>query len=280
MPSIEDIKIQLEDVNALRLLSNALLEISSVKIKSLRRDFETNQNFYEEINELYDIVKASAQDARDYKKKKEIGEGKEIHVAITSNKRFYGNLNSTVMDYFVSEMKSDKTEYLVIGNTGRHYIEQMETKPKCTYLSFKNDYPTTLETDVFLHKVSAYNKVILYYPKFVNIFKQEPTTNDITHTLNTDEVRVTDEGIKRIFEPELSYIFEFFETQVRNLLFMRIMLESELSRTAARLVKMNTTENRASKVIEEKNAELRKENMVTEDVRLLETFSSAGKWKK
>jgi len=58
------------------------------------------------------------------------------------------------------------------------------------------------------------------------------------------------------------------------------MLEAELSRTAARLVKMNTTEDRAEEVIVEKRQELRKEVMVLEDIRLLETFSSRVSWKK
>ena len=72
----------------------------------------------------------------------------------------------------------------------------------------------------------------------------------------------------------------FFENQVRQLLFNRIMLESELSRTAARLVKMNSTEERAEGIIQEKRRVLRKETMVIEDIRLLETFTSTVQWKK
>jgi len=43
---------------------------------------------------------------------------------------------------------------------------------------------------------------------------------------------------------------------------------------------MNSAENRASELIEEKENELKKETRALSSMRLLETFSGLSKWKK
>jgi len=279
MSTIEETKRELQDVEILRGLSSALLEIASIQIRSLRESFETNKVFYEDVSDLYRLVKLSAK-KRNYREDREIDSGREMHVAVTSNKRFYGALNRTVMDSFVGSIEEGDKDFLIIGYTGKHLVENTEYQKYCGYLSFKNDYPIPKEMEVFLERVRPYGKVILYYPKFVNIFRQDPILTDITYTTELDEIEVGDNIIEQIYEPELPHILTFFESQVRRLLFTRIMLESELSRTAARLVKMNSTEDRAEVVIKQKKQDLRKETMVLEDIRLLETFSSRVSWRR
>lgn len=280
MPTIEALTKELEDVGTLKLISNALLEVSAIKIRTLRDDFERNQTFYTEMSDLYNIVKSSAVNVDDTLNKKKTAS--VITIAITSNQRFHGSLNKIVMDEFVKKIESDRNgAYLVVGHTGKEYLEGVGHKSRIDYLTFKDDYPTFKETELFLNSVKKYDKVVLYYPKFTNVFIQENEVVDITHTPETQSKKVVpEEDLENIFEPELSEILTFFETQIKKLLFMHIMLESELSRTAARLVKMNSTESRATKSIEEKKAALRKEEMVINDVRLLETFSSILQWKK
>lgn len=280
MPTIEALTKELEDLGTLKLISNALLEVSAIKIRTLRFDFERNQEFYSEMSELYSIVKSSAikvGSSSDKKKSDSV-----ITIAITSNQRFHGSLNKIVMDEFVKKTDEDGGgSYLVVGHTGKEYLSGIDKNLNVEYLVFKDDYPTVKETEMFLNKVKEYGKVVLYYPKFTNVFIQENEIVDITHTPDIAKEGALSEGdLENIFEPELSKILEFFETQIKKLLFMHIMLESELSRTAARLVKMNSTESRATHSIAEKKALLRKENMVINDIRLLETFSSILQWKK
>lgn len=280
MPSIEKIKTELEDVRILKGISSALLEIASIRIRGLREEFERNQTFYAEVSELYRDVKLSALH-RNYDVDADHFGGKEIHIAITSNKRFYGSLNRTVIDHFNDHIvDASENTYLVIGNTGRHLMEGSDHRKQVEYMSFKDDMPTPTETEVFLERTKQYDKVFLYYPAFTNIFKQDPEMTDITYSTTVDDFENSGEVIEQIYEPELTHILAFFESQVRRLLFTRIMLESEVSRVAARLVKMNSTEERASTAMQEKSSALRREFMIVEDIRLLETFSSAVQWKK
>lgn len=280
MPEIESIKKELKDTETLRSISSALLEISSTRIKSLRINFEKNQSFYREISNLYNLVKLSAIKQQYKIDEKKINTSK-IFIAITANQRFYGSLNRVVMDAFMNDLSKEKhTNCLIVGNTGKRYIEEMGHSIDCEFISFKNNYPTPREIAVFLEKVKEYGQVILYYPKFVNIFFQEVQATDITHTPKQTKESKEELNIENIFEPELPFILEFFETQIKKLLFTHIMLESELSRTAARLIKMNSTESKATEAIKKGKSLLKKEITIINDIRLLETFSSIVQWKK
>lgn len=277
MPAIKQIEKEISSIETIRALSGALLEVSAHRIQSLRSDFEHNQRFFDEITELYNIVKVSSlRSHTDRGNPKPKSMKKTMSVAVTSNKGFYGLLNTRVIEHFLEDIKRRKTDCVVIGQIGKRFFEQTDYQEQCQYLTFKNDYPTQGETQVFLQKVKEYDQVFLFYPKFVSIFTQDVGIVDITYT--PDQEVNPNKKLEHIFEPELSKIVHFFETQVRKLLFMRIMLESELARVSARLMKMSSTEQRAEDMIVDKERELHKEVEILNDIQLLESFSSLKKW--
>jgi F-type H+-transporting ATPase subunit gamma len=279
MPTVKQIQDEISGVETIRTISSALLEISAAKIQRIRKDFEQNQNFFDEISELYNIVKVSARKLNLAMPTKNIVDPKSVSVAITSNKGFYGLLNVKVIDEFLEQIsdKDKNSHSIVVGNMGKRYLERTDQYGRCEYITFKDDYPTPGETDFLLKKVKSYDRVTLLYPKFVSVFTQEVGSVDITHTPDI-KVDIKKE-FEYIYEPELPQILDFFEVQVRHLLFMRIMLESDLARLAARLVKMSTTEERADDMITIKERELRKEIAVLNDIKLLESFSSIKQWR-
>lgn len=283
MPTIEQIKNEIEDTEVIRTISSALLEVAALRIKNIKREFEHNQSFFKEVSDLYNIIKTSAQrlGISPHKNDTQYKEMLTMSIAVTSNQRFHGLLNSRVVDRFLDSVDSKKSDCIIVGRTGKQYASGGEEPAECEYVTFKNDYPTPNETRAFLQKIAPYSQVFLYYPKFVTVFSQEVGVIDITYSPDP-----TTDGVDRekepdyIYEPELIKIIDFFETQVRRLLFLRIMLESELARTSARLVKMNTTESRATEMVEEKKRELRKEQSIVNDIHLLESFSGINQWLK
>jgi len=280
MPTVEEIRKELNEVETLKLMSEALLEISALRIKSFKSEFERNRSFFDEMSDLYNLVKINAS-RLDYAIP-EIDRGSEsILIAVTSNSRFYGPLNSDVIHVLLSEFNKHPTAHiLVIGTTGKRYLEEAE-KPahRPEFLVFKKDYPTPKEIQMFLEKTKLFKRVFVCYPKFINLFMQEAIVVDITHTPETDS-DTKEKQVYHIFEPELVRIAHFFETQVRKVLFVRIMLEAELSRIAARIAKMHSTEERAEGAIQRKRQELRRERIDLEDIHLLETFAGSKRWRK
>ena len=279
MPTIEQKKQELEDFRTVRFVSSTLLEISAGRIRELRTEFEKNQIFYKEVSSLYSTVKANAIREGDIEtpiSKKQ----KVAAVAMTSNSRFYGPLNRKIMDTFMHAMGESVRDCIVIGATGRRYMEATQNTKPCQYLTFNDDHPSMQEMRQFLVTISTYDQVFVFYPRFVNAFTQDVAILDIHHASGDNaSLKTHTEKIDYIFEPELPKILRFFETRVRQLLFYRAMLETDLARTAARLVAMQGAEERADTVIEKVRVSIRKEKETFDTMRLLESLAGIAQWK-
>jgi F-type H+-transporting ATPase subunit gamma len=280
MPTIDEIKSELDDASTLKMISSAFTETAAAKVQKIRAQFEKNQQFFEEISFIYHMVRVHSVNDKvlqEMKKKKE--NGKTLCVAVTSNQRFYGNININIMKKFIEDVQKITTDIMVIGGTGRDFMKTSSYKPKYIERNFAKDYPTTEEVRDFLEYINPYTTVYLYFPKFMSLVRQEVGKIDITQTAETDK-KITDEEINILFEPELSKISEFFEFQVRSLLFLRVMLESDLARTAARLLTMSAADERSTETIKVKKLQLRKIMLAIANAKQMETFAAMSGWKK
>jgi F0F1-type ATP synthase gamma subunit len=169
---------------------------------------------------------------------------------------------------------------MVIGNTGIDYMEDRKIDKNYATMHFSSDDPGSVDIMNFLEKVETYSKVDIFYPRFVNVFQQEPGVRDIAYAPEPLEEGENEEGSRYISEPELSKMLDFFDTQVKSILFQRTILETKLSRAAARVVKMDKAEDRAEDLMQNKSKELQKQIAQLQGRRLLETFSGYKKWKE
>lgn len=262
-----------------------------MKIKKIRAAFENNRRFYEEITRIYHFVKLNASKktlaglpAHKNKKaaKVESPAQKVAYVAITSNSHFYGTLNLNVMRKFWQDTADLKSDSLIVtGQTGVDYLESLPNPPaggpKYAPLIFKKDSPTREEVLSLLEATRQFDQVLLYYPQFVTVMTQKVGILDITQSAPPQNVG-NENVIQFIFEPELPKIVEFFETQVRLLLLTRAMLESDLSRAAARLSSMSAASLRAGAAVKTKKVQISKADKSMRNSRLLDTFAGLQNW--
>ncbi len=279
MPSIQDVKNELDDITTIKFIASAFTESSAVKIKKIREAFERNREFYDEVSYVYHLVKVNAihYEASQKNKKQEKIE-RPLSIALTSNQKFYGNLNINIMRNFLQKTKDTNHSLLIIGATGLETIKSQKLNKPYKTLIFQHDNPNEQEINHFLETIKDYTKVFMYYPKYLTILTQTVGVLDITFASSPlgEEIQ---EDVRLIFEPELPKMETFFEEQVRLILFRRVLLETDLARTSARLVSMSTAEDRASGLIKEKKTELRKVRNFLINARLLETFAGIRKWK-
>mgnify|MGYP006282640627 CR=1 FL=1 len=293
MSVIKKAQEELKNISTAKSVTGVLRDISAMEIDDLREEFAKNQNFYIEISELYRLVKAkSEEDSRsnlnldpNKEDSKTDKSEKVLLIAVTSNRKFFGELNKRVMEKLIKDMDSRKkrgNEDLsckVIGKTGKQFLMNTKYENNCQYIIFKEDDPDLRERQYFLKSIGGYDKVFMFYPKFINVFRQGVEVAEISYTPEL----IGDEESKEVdyfFEPELSEIMNFFETQVKYLLFSRAMLETKLSRTATRLIRMNTAEEKADNLIKKKRMELKKELSSLSNMRLLEIFAGFKQWQK
>lgn len=279
MPVIADIKEELNDLTTFKYISGAFTEASAVKLRNIRSSFEKNSRFYEEVTHLYHLVELSAKKAQLNRPKTTAAAAvKTLSIAITSNLRFFGNLNLEIIKTYIDNISKINTDLIVIGSTGHEYLDSINFNKSYEKIVFPKDLPTNEETRFFLYKTIPYDKVMIYYPKFISFLTQSAGVTDITQKTDSGE-DIKDEETSIIFEPELSKMLDFFETQVRIILFRRVLLETDLARTAARLLTMSQAEERSDREIMETKIRLRKIIRSYVNTRLLETFSGIREWR-
>jgi ATP synthase F1 gamma subunit len=278
MSRVAEIQHSVEDYRSTELITGALQDISATKMQFIRKDFEENARFFAGIREVYGIVKAHAQEASVVAEENPSHRTRDIYIALTSNKRFYGTLNRDIVRALVRVMETASgSDFLIIGQTGAQYLDTIGFRGKVTRTEFNDDTPAPHELQSILALIDSYARVFLIYPKFVNTFRQDIAMTDITQT---PESSVAPEmKAEYIFEPEIPKMLLFFEAQVRRALFERIMLETELARAAARALRMREAKDRADDLLKHSERELRHELATLADLALMETFIGFNFWK-
>ena len=281
MSKIADIKVQINDLQTFKHIASAFTEAAAVKLASLRRAYLRNDKFYTDITHIYHLVKTNAQAAKLQTRNINVP-AKKLAVALTSNQRFFGLINSEIMAKFVTFSQKSGAEKLVIGTTGQNFLRSTNYKKSYQSITFKSDIPDREETVGFLKLIKEYAQVLIFYPKFTSIVRQEVGSVEITGQI-PEASKANKKGLESefnlIFEPEILKILEFFETEVKMILIKRVFLETDLARTAARLLSMSQAEERTDQEIKAKKTELRKVAKSITNAQLLETFSGIKKWK-
>lgn len=271
MSTIEAKKRELKDIEAIGNITGVLRDISISRIRDMRERFVESEEFYRRIGPLYTRIKEFIGQyhgglAAELRKRP------AVNIAVTSNSRFYGGLNREVIDLFLRDW--DKAEeHIVIGRTGEGYMVNTARYEECRFHHFVEDNPDRLELQKFIALTEVYSQAVMYYPKYRNTFAQEPATFDITQAPSMEFSEKLDDYI---IEPDLPVLHNFFSTQVKWILIERVMMETDLSRTAARLVRMNAAESSAAEMLEQVKKELRRAQHQILDAQLFESLAGFG----
>ena len=254
--TIKQIDEALEEGESLKAIAQAYSEIANLKVKRIKNAVERNRAFLDEISQVYSIVKAFA-----IKKKAIVPKPKKrLCILLTSNEKFYGNINSSLINYFVGLSKElNDVDKIVLGKAGINFFRAAKILPVYREMMLQKDIPSSAELEQLALLSADYNQVLIFHSKMKNLLIQDTTFTDITSIsmyMMDFYVKNLDPKNKKsiphfIFEPELPKILKFFDRQILTLLLEQTFLESELSRTASRFISMDSAETEANKFIKE-----------------------------
>ena len=265
--TIKEIDQLIEEGYSFKSIAQAYSEIANQKIKLLRGNLDRNREFFKEITQVYSLVRALA-----LKKHVSMARPKQtLSVLITSNYRFYGNINADLTDYYVEQTEKFKMDRVVVGKVGIEYFKAQNLFEFQEFL-LKKDQPDASELNSFVEIIKSYNQVLIFFSQLKTLLVQIPTFTDIAQVA---QIPATEqEQIKFIFEPELAKVLNFFDSQILALLLEETFLESEVSRTASRFISMDQAETEANKFIKE-NEKVKgylKKNLINNQI--LENYAS------
>lgn len=244
--TIQEIKNLIEEGESLKVIAQAYSEIANLKIKRIRSEVERNRLFFAEISKVYGLVKAFAKQRKVSMPKAK----KRVCAIITSNYRFYGQIHSDLIRFFINFVSQMDSDVILIGRAAIDYFKSKPVLKTPQEIILKSDLPGALELAGLVKIIKDYNQVLIFHSRLKSLLVQQPVFTDIT--ASSDTVLPAKEGAARfIFEPELLKILNFFDTQILTQLLEATFLESEVSRTASRFISMDQAETEANKFISE-----------------------------
>jgi len=245
--TIKQIDQVLEEGESLKAITQAYSDIANLKIKRIRADAERNRVFFQEISSVYALVKNLAA-----KKGIEVSKLKKtVSIVLTSNYRFYGSINSSLLEYFVATTCRLDTDRIMLNKAAIDYFQAQPIFQNYQEVLLKGDRPDAAELLNLVNLLKTYKQVLVFYPRMKSLVVQVPTVTDITASSTTEKLNANQPNFKFIFEPDLPKILEFFDSQIITLLLEGTFLESELSRTASRFISMDKAETASIKFIKE-----------------------------
>ena len=244
--TIREIENALEEGQSLKQIAQAYSEIANQKMKRIRAASERNRIFLKEISSIYTFVRNLA-----LKKGLAMAKPKaRISLVLTSNYRFYGQVNSDLLQFFISSIAKMQTDIVVIGKVGQEFFHTSKQFKSIPSIILKTDQPDALELKGLVDIIKDYNQVLVFHSSLKTILMQQPTVSQISAAAQ-NFTKNEKEKFKFIFEPELPKVVNFFDSQILTLLLEGTFLESEVSRTASRFVSMDQAEIEANKFIKE-----------------------------
>lgn len=269
--TIREINETIEEGQSLKTIALSYVELASVKIRKIRAAVERNRLFFDEIAEVYRIIRQQAIAKKVFLRKTK----PVVSVLLTSNYGFYGNIDTEVVRLFFETTPKFKTDRVVIGKTGLAYLKAMRYFHPYEPIVFRQDSPNANELKAFNAAIRNYNQVLVFYPELRTLLIQKPAVADITQTYRQEFNQTSvPAGSYVIFEPELRKILEFFDSQIISLLLEQTFFEAELARTGARIIAMDQAQTEADRYLEtQKQLKTHVQRMI-QNARLLENLTS------
>lgn len=274
MASARGRKSDLSQVESIKEITQAMADIATSQIKQRRASAELNIAYFREIFTLYQTVKQIALKTKKYREAEKAKNGRTALILLTSNFKFNGDLDVNLTNFFIEHSQKIESDRWVVGVSGQELLRGKHVNFKFESVKFAKDYPTVEELDGLVKKVADYSRVLVYHSRFITLLDQKPSVTDITATESLGS-KVKPENINFLLEPEIDKMIRFFEDQMLLLLLQSIFLESEIARTAARMVSMNQAEQAAEKLLRTEEKLLFHQRKSLANMKIVESFAAS-----
>lgn len=271
MATLGQIRQTLDESQSLKIIAQAYSEIAAVKLQKIRSNIERNRVFFQEISAVFRLVKVAAAKKNIHPRTKKEG---VVSILVTSNHRFYGDLENQLTRFFVINTTKFATDRVVIGKTALEFLQTIRYSHPYQAVTFSEDLPQYSELNQLISNLMEYQQVLVYYPRMQSVLVQTPHVVDILQRPPENYLATTGRTFEYIFEPEIGQMLHFFDSQIATLLFEQTFLESELARTAARLISMEQAQDNADDYIKTQKRMLYYVQKSLDSSRLLDTIAA------
>jgi len=294
MPSLKDIKTQINSVGSTKKITSAMKMVAASKLRRSQEKAEAARPYSSRLEEMLTSLASSALSGEGIIKLL-TGTGKDdnyLVVPVSADRGLCGGFNSSINKETFKLMKSlqdqnKKVQLLTIGKKSRDFFNRIMKEKIIENFVDTNvsgtGYEAALKISNKLQELyfeGTFDKCILIYNKFKSVISQEVTQQqliplDVSSKSDDKNVNeITDNSIY-IYEPDEETILQDLLPKNVSIQIFKVLLESDAGEQGARMAAMDNATRNAGEMIDSLTLKYNRTRQASITKELIEIISGA-----
>ena len=269
MPSLKDIKTQINSVGSTKKITSAMKMVAASKLRRSQEKAEAARPYSSRLEEMLTSLASSALSGEGIIKLL-TGTGKDdnyLVVPVSADRGLCGGFNSSINKETFKLMKSledqnKKAQLLTVGKKSRDFFNRiMKEKIIESFVDTNvsgTGYEAALKISNKLQELyfeGTFDKCILVYNKYKSVISQEVTQQQLipldvsSKSDDKNENEITDNSIY-IYEPDEETILQDLLPKNVSIQIFKVLLESDAGEQGARMAAMDNATRNAGEMID------------------------------
>jgi len=294
MPSLKDIKTQINSVGSTKKITSAMKMVAASKLRRSQEKAEAARPYSSRLEEMLTSLASSALSGEGIIKLL-TGTGKDdnyLVVPVSADRGLCGGFNSSINKETFKLMKSlqdqnKKVQLLTIGKKSRDFFNRIMKEKIIENFVDTNvsstGYEAALKISNKLQELyfeGTFDKCILIYNKFKSVISQEVTQQQLipldvsSKSDDKNENEITDNSIY-IYEPDEETILQDLLPKNVSIQIFKVLLESDAGEHGARMAAMDNATRNAGEMIDNLTLKYNRTRQASITKELIEIISGA-----
>ena len=269
MPSLKDIKTQINSVRSTKKITSAMKMVAASKLRRSQEKAEAARPYSSRLEEMLTSLASSALSGEGIIRLL-TGTGKDdnyLVVPVSADRGLCGGFNSSINKETFKLMKSledqnKKVQLITVGKKSRDFFNRiMKEKIIESFVDTNvsgTGYEAALKISNKLQELyfeGTFDKCILIYNKFKSVISQEVTQQQLipldmsSKSNDKNEKEITDNSIY-IYEPDEETILQDLLPKNVSIQLFKVLLESDAGEQGARMAAMDNATRNAGEMID------------------------------
>ena len=269
MPSLKDIKTQINSVGSTKKITSAMKMVAASKLRRSQEKAEAARPYSSRLEEMLTSLASSALSGEGIIKLL-TGTGKDdnyLVVPVSADRGLCGGFNSSINKETFKLMKfledqNKKAQLLTVGKKSRDFFNRiMKEKIIESFVDTNvsgTGYEAALKISNKLQELyfeGTFDKCILVYNKYKSVISQEVTQQQLiplnvsSKSDDKNENEITDNSIY-IYEPDEETILQDLLPKNVSIQIFKVLLESDAGEQGARMAAMDNATRNAGEMID------------------------------
>ena len=282
MANLKDIRNRIKSVKSIQQVTSAMKMVAAAKMRRAQENMEKSRPYSSRLAELLNMLIPEID--RSLMPELNVREVKKtLFVVVTADRGMAGAFNTNILreaHKAIDKAGQKNSEIICIGKKSVGYFKNRNYPIAVEYIDFWNDleysYAMKIGDEIISRYINgAVDQVQVIYNRFVNVARQEIKNETFLPMGYDPEARDSDYNPERLFEPSKEAVVKTIIPRYLNTQIWQLLLESNASEQAARMLAMENATSNANDMIKDLKLQFNKARQTAITTEMLEIVSGA-----